>query len=102
VNNASDVLNLSQHIINNVDIPSGIARAMVNGKESADYTQWVDFKDLTHKIFYYRTYGDMTLHQVTMSNVDLSDKGPRLKMPLAGLATTVDETNRFIGAKPTP
>jgi choloylglycine hydrolase len=95
-----DVLNQAEHIINNVDIPAGVARTLDNGKESSDTTQWVVFKDLTHKILYFRTYNNMTLRAVTMSNVDLSEKATRLKMPISGSVNTVqDVTTQFNNSK---
>lgn len=60
---AADALNNAEHVMNNVDIPAGVARTLMQGKESSDITQWVVFKDLTHKVFYYRTYSDMTQRQ---------------------------------------
>lgn len=99
VQNAGDALNLAQHIMNNVDIPAGIARSVDQGKESSDITQWVVFKDLTHKIIYYRTYNDMTLRGVSMSKVDLSEKAPLLKMPLAQPPYIMDMTDKFMSGK---
>ncbi len=97
VNNKSDLLNLSEHIINNVDIPRGIARSVENGKESADYTQWTVFKDLTHKVIYYRTYNDLTLRMVDLNKVDFTDKTQPLKMPLTNPPYTMDMTSKFTG-----
>lgn len=94
----SDLLNQAEHLINNVDIPAGLARSLDNGKESSDITQWVVFKDITHKVLYYRTYNNMTLRAVSMSKVDFSDKAVRLKMPLAGNPTVIDMTAQFNGA----
>ncbi len=55
-------LNLAEHIINNVDIPLGLARELQKGNQPTnDVTQWVVFKDLTNKKLYYRTYNDLTL-----------------------------------------
>lgn len=104
---SAEVLNMAEHIINNVDIPKGIARSMDNGKEATDYTQWVVFKDLTHKIMYYRTYNDLTLRMVDLSKVDLSEKAQPMKMPLANEPYTIDMTAKFskqpsgAAAKPT-
>lgn len=99
VNNAADLLNLGQHIINNVDIPAGISRALENGKESAETTQWVVFKDLTHKIFYYRTYNDMTLRAVNLDKINFTDKAPTLKMPLVAPPFVMNMTAAFSNAK---
>jgi choloylglycine hydrolase len=81
-NNAAEAVNLGEHIINNVDIPIGMARSITNGKEVSDYTQWVDFKDLTHKILYYRTYKNFALQAVDMNKINFSQNAIRLKIPL--------------------
>lgn len=97
--NAEEVLNLGQHIINNVDLPAGYLRSDENGKVETDITQWVVFKDITNKIFYYRTYNDMTLRAIDMSKLDLSEQGPRLKMTLVSKPTIVQQTDTFKAAK---
>jgi choloylglycine hydrolase len=94
--NKDDLINLAEHIINNVDIPSGYVRAVSEGKTDTDITQWVVFKDITHKKFYYRTYNDMTLRGVELDKVNLSENAPRLKMPFAGSPYSIDVTGRFL------
>lgn len=80
--NALGVLNLAQHLMNNVDIASGTVTAKEHGALSKDYTQWVIFKDLTHKNVYYRTYNNLTLRSVSLSELDFSPSAPRLKMAI--------------------
>lgn len=92
---AFSTLNLAQHIINNVDIPAGLSRAVSNGKEIYETTEWVVFKDLTHKIFYYRTYSDLTIHGVDMSKINFTQNAPRLKMPLTSPQYVMDMTSTF-------
>lgn len=96
---AKEALNLGEHLINNVDIPSGYARTKDNGTVSTDTTEWVVFKDLTHKILYYRTYNDMTLHSIVMSQLDFSENAPRLRMPLAHDPYVMDMTSQFLNQK---
>lgn len=99
VNDAASGLNLAEHIINNVDIPSGLARAVANGKETSELTQWVVFKDLTNKLFYYRTYNNMTLRRIALNQIDFSENAPRFKMPLAQEPIMIEMTNKFKEAK---
>lgn len=99
VNNASDLLNLSQHIINNVDIPLGTVRAKENGKDVPESTQWVVFKDLTHKMLYYRTYNDMTIRAVNMNQVNFAENAPALKMPLLAQPYIMDISKQFLNSK---
>ena len=97
--NADAAINLAQHIINNVDIPLGFVRSGENvNKATNELTQWVVFKDLTNKIFYYRTYEDLTLRSVDLSRVDLSAEAKQFKMPIASRQYVMDMTDKFIGA----
>ena len=96
--NASDLVNLATHIINNVDLPSGFIRAVNNGTTVTDTTQWVVFKDITHKIFYYRTYNDLTLRSIEMKQIDFSKNAVRLKMPLVMSPHIMSITDKFINS----
>jgi len=97
-NTAIDTLNLAEHIINNVDIPLGLAREPDNGNLTNETTEWVVFKDLTHKTFYYRTYGDMALRTVSLAKLDFSSRASRLQMPIAAPEMIQDMTGQFIKA----
>jgi choloylglycine hydrolase len=87
---------LADHIINNVDIPNGIARSVDNGKEFADKTQWVVFKDITHKVIYYRTYDNLTLRSLSLAKINFSKDAPILQMSLASPVAIQDMTSQFI------
>lgn len=95
VANASGAINLAEHIINNVDIPLGLVREARTGAVSNELTQWVVFKDLTHRKFYFRTYNDMTLREVSLPDIDFSETAPRLSMSIASNGYVQDITNQF-------
>ncbi len=97
--NAVNALNMAEHLMNNVDIPQGIAREPQSGKYINDITQWVVFKDLTNKVFYYRTYNDLSLHAVKFSKINLSENAPRFSMPIASLEYVNDVSEQFIKSK---
>jgi choloylglycine hydrolase len=98
--NVTAAVNLAEHIMNNVDIPFGTVRAkQSNGADVNDYTQWVVFKDLTHRVLYYRTYQDLTVRSIAMDKIDLSPKAARLKMPLAASTNYIDMTQQFLSSK---
>lgn len=97
--NADALLNMAEHIINNVDLPSGYVRAQDNGQTVTDITQWVVFKDITHKMFYYRTYADLSLRAIAFDKLDFSEKGPLLKMPLVDTPKIRDVTSTLLGSK---
>jgi choloylglycine hydrolase len=102
-NDATSAVNLAQHIINNVDIPLGLVREPQQSDHyTNEYTQWVVFKDLTNKIFYYRTYEDLNLHAVSLAKVDLSENATPLKMPIAAKPQVQDMTEPFLSSKVTP
>jgi len=94
-----DALNLAQHIMNNVDIPLGTVVGTEHGRTIKDYSQWVVFKDLTNKKFYYRTYDNLTIRGVSLSSLDLTKKGPRLKMTIAVPEFELDVTDSLKSAK---
>ena len=100
-NNAKDLVNLAQHILNTVDIPRGAIRPQQDDKSPMpdDLTQWVIFKDLTHKILYYRFYDDLTLRSVDMAKLDFSEKAIPLKMPIKAPPLVLDMTEIFIKQK---
>lgn len=94
-NTGADALNIAQHIINNVDIPLGYVRSKNKDKTAVENTQWTIFKDLTHQIFYYKTYSDTTLHAVVLAEIDFAENSPRLKMPIADTQYILDVTKQF-------
>lgn len=63
------------HILNNFDIPRGVAREGEkdeHGNIVADYTQWASANDLAAKKFYFRTYdnSDIRVVDLTKQNLD--------------------------------
>jgi len=82
--NAEEAVNLAEHIMNTVDIPLGTVRVFSEKESFGDYTQWVVVKDLTNRVLYFRTYGNMTLRSVDMKKFDLSPGAKRFSMPVDG------------------
>lgn len=78
VDTSADAIFQAFHILNNFDIPKGVARAAQKtseGKISADYTQWTSANDLANKRFYFRTYdnSDIRFVDLTKQTLDASD-----------------------------
>jgi choloylglycine hydrolase len=94
-----EAINLAQHIINNVDIPFGLVREPQSDKYISESTEWVVFKDVTHRMFYYRTYTNMSLQGVNLAKIDFSENAPRLRMPIANTQTINDLTDQFLKTK---
>lgn len=67
-NNASEAINLVDHILNTVDIPKGVVASVENGTKQSDYTQWIAIKDLNHNQFYFADYN----HRTNLVKIDLN------------------------------
>jgi choloylglycine hydrolase len=96
---ALSAVNIAQHVMNNVDIASGTVVANDRGTLSKEYTQWVVFKDLTHKTLYYRTYNNLTLRMVSFQGLDFSENAPRLKMAIEVPEAAVSMQELFLGTR---
>jgi len=77
--NGQDSLNICQHIVNAFDIVSGmIVEKSPEGKVVAKETQqFATFRDLTNKIFYFRTRENPDLRKVDLKKLDFT--GGKLK-----------------------
>ncbi len=76
--NAAEALNLSRHIIDNVDIVDGtIVDKNAQGKIIAgETTQWTVFKDLTDRVLYFYTYENPSLHMVDLKRLKFTGTKP--------------------------
>ncbi|MGB6758405.1 MAG: linear amide C-N hydrolase, partial [Xanthobacteraceae bacterium] len=54
------------HILNNFDIPYGAVRDVEGGQMHAEYTTWTSDSDLKNLRWYFRTYGDQSIHSVDL------------------------------------
>ncbi len=93
--NARELLNVAQHIINNVDLPAGYVRATENGTYHYGYHPMVVFKDITISYFTTAPYNDMTVRSIDMRQVDFSEHAPTLKMPIPAPQYIVNVTDNF-------
>lgn len=62
---ATGALVLGQKLLNRMDIPMGIACGTAG---DSDMTQWAAFRDHGNKVYYYRTYEDMSLQVLDLKN----------------------------------
>ena len=74
-NNSTDALQLAGHLLNNVDIPVGVARS-TNGKQTvSDFTQWINLKDLKNNRMKITNYANRTnFIEIDLSQVFKSGK----------------------------
>lgn len=89
-------VNLLQHMINNVDIPFGLARETGSENYTSEYTQWTVFKDLKNRVLYFHTYRNTNLRKIDISKIDFSSN-KNLIMPLdSSEEIVIDVTNKFL------
>lgn len=72
--NASQGIEQIFHLLNNFDLPKGIARTNSDGTVSADYTQMTTAKDPQSLRYYYKGYDDQTIRMVDLKSLDLNAK----------------------------
>lgn len=70
--NALEAINLAEHLLNTVDIPIGMIRERIHIGAGLDSTQWIVIKDLTNKVFYFRSYKDLALKSIDMKRVNFN------------------------------
>ncbi len=76
--NATQGIEQVFHILNNFDIPVGVARSKEGGVYHSDYTQMTMARDLQNLHYYYKSYGDQTIRMIDMKVLDLHAKEVKL------------------------
>jgi len=64
---------LAVHLLNTVDIPSGVSKREGDGPASFENTQWVTIKDNKNLKLYFRSYDCSSLFLVDLNKVDFSN-----------------------------
>jgi choloylglycine hydrolase len=62
------------HLLNQFDIPKGVARGVDHGRKVADFTLWTSASDLTNHHYYFRTYANSRIRMIDLEKVDLDAK----------------------------
>ena len=62
------------HLLNNFDIPVGIARTVHDGVTYSDYTMLTTVRDTQNLKFYYTTYEDQTIKMLDLNRIDKNAK----------------------------
>lgn len=83
-------LNLAQHIINTFSIPFGLVTDTLPDKKTVlkESTQWVTFRDLGKRLFYFKTYENQTLRKIDLNRLDFSGAAVK-RLPMFGTAEIV-------------
>ncbi len=91
--NSEEAVTLGWHIINALDIPEGLVINEVLGfVVTRHIAYWSSVKDLTNRIYYYRTYKDMNIRMVDLKRIDL-DSGNIRFIPMSYKQQYIDETD---------
>jgi choloylglycine hydrolase len=87
---AASNLNLCQHVINTFSIPFGIIvdKDASGNIVSSESTQWVTFRDITNRQFYFKTYENPTLRKLDLTKMDFSVKEIK-RIPMYGTQQTI-------------
>lgn len=73
--NAGQTLNLAQHIMNTYDYVSGTAVVPEHWDPKVlarELTYWCSFRDITNKIYYFRSYKDLNLKKIDLKKIDFN------------------------------
>jgi choloylglycine hydrolase len=70
--NPLEAINLAEHLLNTIDIPLGLIRERTPVGAGLDSTQWIVIKDMTNKVFYFRSYKDLALKSIDMKRINFN------------------------------
>lgn len=93
--NIVDAIQLTDHILNNVDIPVGVARSTDGKQVFSDYTQWIALKDLKNNRMKIANYANRTnfieidLNQVFKAGVSKTWPIDKLPYPKSDLTAEI-------------
>jgi choloylglycine hydrolase len=79
------------HILNNFDIPVGVARSEADGVVHTDYTMLTVARDPQALRYYWKTYDDQAIRVVDMKQLDLDGKSI-LMLSTKGQQSIIDST----------
>jgi len=97
VDNGEATVNLADHIVNNVDIPTGSVQGEKGAKnDMPDKTQWTVIKDITNNKLYFKSYENTTLQVIDINKIDLTKGAKVLDIPIDSKQIFVDATDRFL------
>jgi len=82
------------HILNNFDIPVGVAREVADGVVHTDYTMLTVARDPQALKYYWKSYDDQSIRVVDMKDLDLSGKS-LLLLSTKGKQTVLDVTKEL-------
>lgn len=79
---ANETVRLTEHVMNNFDIPLGFQRGSAAPGAPLERTQWTTIADLSNARFYVKTIDYQALREIDLKSLDLTSPGVRtIKLP---------------------
>lgn len=93
---AREALNLAQHMVSSLHIVRGMAvdRDQQGKVTASETTQWSSFRDLTNRIYYFRTYDNFTLRKIDLKKLSFSGQNVTSIGMYDDEETVIDVTHR--------
>jgi choloylglycine hydrolase len=94
--NAEGALNLAQHIVSSLHIVRGMAvdRDKAGKIVASETTQWSTYRDMTNRVYYFRTYDNFNLRKVDLKKLDFNATDIKTIPMFADKEIIVDMTQR--------
>jgi len=83
------------HILNNFDIPYGAVRDVQGGRMHAESTTWTAASDLKNLRWYFKTYGDQSIHRVDLAKALAQAQGKIRLIPMGSEQMIIDVSTAF-------
>jgi choloylglycine hydrolase len=81
------------HLLNQFDIPKGVARGVDDGKTMADYTLWTSASDLTNLRYHFRTFDNSRIRVIDLKRLNFGGKSIKT-FSMAGQEVLEDLTDK--------
>lgn len=91
-NTAAEAVLQAFHILNNFDIPYGAVRDEEGGQMHAETTTWTSASDLKNLVWYFKTYGDQSIHSVDLTKALAAAHG-KIKFIKMESPQTIDDVS---------
>lgn len=95
--NAQEAVNLSEHLLNIVDIPKGVIRENPAPLVTIyGYAQWVVIKDMTNRVLYFKTYDNTAWKTIDLKKFDLKPGSAKKYLPIAAAKTGIPDVSDML------
>jgi choloylglycine hydrolase len=96
---ADDTVLAVFHILNQFDIPVGSVREVSGEEVINESTQWTSVTDLTNARWYFRTYGDQSIHMIDVRDAIAAAKGEIGTISMDSTQPIVNVSTKVVSAK---